>query len=220
MLEEMFFGHRLDQRERIFMNEEIVGTPAAPRYYQGPSAIRGDYHVRIRYFTYETDEGLVVGRNTNHTFTIERAARDVWPYIKDFNLWQNGYGYYYTGVVGDLEGKEFYIAKKDTPLANKVNETMGLSYTVLKVVPEHIIVIRQGIPEDGSTGGISPGFHVITLNEQSDRTLVTIYTEHARRTQGKNVVEALASFQAGGEETLRKFRDSFIPMLKQLVCKS
>src|SRR5687767_9270596 len=90
--------------------ESGPGTVLAPKYYEGPVDIAGDVHVRIRYFTYLTDEGLVSGRNTNHMFTIERPARQVWPYIKDFNLWQNAYGFYYSGVVGDLEGKFFHIS--------------------------------------------------------------------------------------------------------------
>jgi hypothetical protein len=41
------------------------------------------------------------------------------------------------------------------------------------------------VPTDGSNGGISPGLHVITLNEHEGTTVVTFYTEHASRTTEK-----------------------------------
>jgi len=197
------------------------GTALCPNFYEGPSDARGDYHARIRCFTYLTGEGLVAGRNTSQTFTIDRPAKEVWPYIKDFNLWQNGYGYYYSGVVGDLEGEHFFITSKDTPRKNAANEQLPKSaksaYQVIKVLPEHLIVIRQPVPEDGSSGGVSPGFHVIMLTEHDGKTTVTLYTEHAARTSDKTEEEALARFRNGAEETLRKFRDSFIPTLKRLI---
>jgi len=39
------------------------GTARNPRYYDGPADVVGDVHLRIRYFAYETDEGLAAGRN-------------------------------------------------------------------------------------------------------------------------------------------------------------
>jgi hypothetical protein len=73
------------------------------------------------------------------------------------------------------------------------------------------------VPADGSNGGISPGFHVITLNEHDRKTVVTFYTEHSSRTTDKTEEEALAPFRETAEETLRRFRDDFIPTLKRLV---
>lgn len=202
------------------MNAETPKAPTVqlPKYSEGPSDVTGDVSVRIRYVTYQTDQGLVAGRNNNDVFIIDKPAKDVWPYFKDFNVWQTGYGYHYTGVVGDLEGSAVRIVPINTPKDNNANETMlGTPYEVLKVVPEHLIILYQPPPEDGSTGGISPGFHVFTLNEQAGKTVVTIFTSHASRAKDKTEEELLTPFRSGAEETLRKFRDSFIPALKKAV---
>ena len=221
----------------ITADRPAVGSAASASsrtFYEGPSDVQGDVHLRIRYFTYQTAEGLVAGRNTNEMFTIDRPAKSVWPYLKDFNLWQNAYGFYYSGVVGDLEGRSFQISSRlkrsessdedrfESLVSAKIdpNEPLQQSpfkYDVLRVVPEHLIVISQPVPEDGSTGGVSPGFHVLMLNEHSGKTVVTFFTEHAARTQDKTEEEALAPYREGSQETLRKFRDCFIPALKKLV---
>lgn len=210
------------------------GSSSARKYYEGPTANQGDVHIRIRYFTYETAQGLVAGRNTNHLFTIDRPAKDIWPYLKDFNLWQNPYGFYYSDVVGDIEGSTFTLSTRIQPnekehqnryeslVSGEVDPHGPLrpspfKYLVLKSVPEHLIAIHQPVPEDGSTGGISPGFHLFMLNEHEGKTVVTIYTEHATRTIGKSEEEALSPYKVSADETVRKFRDNFIPTLKKLV---
>jgi hypothetical protein len=198
-----------------------TGTVSAPTWYEGPTDVDGDVHLRIRFFTYPTADGIVAGRNTNELFTIDRPARDVWPVVSDFNLWHNVSDYYYSGVVRDLYTSEervlgtgafgITVRRRDEP--DEVTD----DYVVLKVVPEHLIVIFQPVPEDGGNGGVSPGFHVITLNEFGGRTTVTFYTEHASRSAAATEEEALAEWRAGADETLRRFRDDFIPTLKRLV---
>jgi hypothetical protein len=198
-----------------------TGTVASPTYYEGPSATAGDVQLRIRYFTYETDRGLVAGRNTSEIFTIEHPARDVWPVVSDFNLWHNVSDYYYSGVLRDL----YTSAERDlgtgtfriTVKYSDKPDYQTDDYVVLKVVPEHLIVLFQPVPTDGSNGGVSPGFHVITLNETDGKTVVTFYTEHSSRTTGQTVDEALAPYRETAAETLRRFRDDFIPTLKRLV---
>src|SRR4051794_30240256 len=112
------------------------GTVQAPTYYDGPADVTGDVHLRIRYFTYQTEAGMVAGRNTNEMFTIERPAKDVWPYLKDFNLWQNAYGFAYSGIVGDLEGGNFYISARlkssgeEGDLANRTLLEQDLTATI------------------------------------------------------------------------------------------
>ena len=102
-------------------------------------------------------------------------------------------------------------------------------YYVEKVVPEHLIVISQPIPEPGAdtelpgmVGGISPGFHVFTLHEHDDRTHVAIILYHAAyasRDEDRSVESALAPWRAPGmlPEWHRKWRDDFIPTLKNLI---
>jgi hypothetical protein len=42
---------------------------------------------------------MAVGWYIDVMFTIERPPKDVWPYFKDFNPWQNANGYYWSAVV-------------------------------------------------------------------------------------------------------------------------
>jgi uncharacterized protein YndB with AHSA1/START domain len=204
--------------------DSAEGTVQAPRYLEGPAEVVGDVHLRIRYFTYRTDKGLVAGRNTSHLFTIDRPARDIWPIVSDFNLWHNPAGYFYSGVLRDLYSSEERDLGSGTfrITVKKPNEPdlETDDYVVLNVVPEHLIVLFQPVPTDGSNGGLSPGFHVITLNEHDGKTVVTFYTEHASRTRDKTEEEALAPFRETADETLRRFRDVFIPTLKRLVDES
>src|SRR5262245_4677875 len=103
----------------------------SPRaYHDGPADIVGDIRVRGRFFTQETSKGLIAGATWNFMFVIHHPAKDVWPVFKDFNAWQNSYGHYYSGVVGDLEGRTFALGTADD---------LGVPrYEVLKVIPEHL----------------------------------------------------------------------------------
>jgi hypothetical protein len=90
-------------------------------------------------------------------------------------------------------------------------------YVVLRVIPEHLIVQFQPVPEDGSNGGVSPGFHVTMLNEHDGKTVVTTNMEHAARVPGKTEEEALAECRATIGDPLGFWRDHFIPALRSLV---
>jgi hypothetical protein len=173
-----------------------------------------------------------VGRNNTDVFTIDRPARDIWPFIKDFNLWEGSH-FVYSGVIGDLEGQTFFLSAREAPpdpskgyfeqaLSAKRDPTQPLRrspyiYQVLKVVPEHLIVFHQPVPIDGGNGGISPGFHLIVLDEHEGRTTVTFYTSHMTRATGKSEEEMLAPFRATTNDLISKFKDNFIPSLKKLV---
>jgi uncharacterized protein YndB with AHSA1/START domain len=195
-----------------------AATAQNPKYYDGPAETQGDVRLHQRYFTYPSDAGWVAGKCFNAMFTIERPAREVWPHLKDLNRWQNPYGHYYSGVVGDLEGKTFFIS--DKPNDPGPPKAAIWSYEVLRVIPEHAIVVTQPIPKDGSTGGIRPGFHVFTLNEHDGKTVVTVLMEHASRNKDMTEEEALVPWQKMAPESQRKWRDSFIPTLKKLVYES
>jgi len=183
-----------------------------PDYIDGPGDFQQDVGIQARFFTNSTDAGLEAGAIVSLIFTIDRPAKAVWSYFKDFNLWQNATQHYYSGVVGDLEGKTFALGLDKNDLGPQ-------RYNVIRVVPEHFIVIHQPIPADGSTGGVSPGFHVFTLNEHGGKTVITGYMQHSTRTRGKSVEEALAYWRGAdmAPEWVRKWRDEFIPALKQLV---
>jgi hypothetical protein len=195
------------------------GTVLAPTYYEGPFVIQDDVHIRRRYYTYRTEEGLVAGTTLSVMFTIDRPQREVWPYIKDFNLWQNPFTHFYSGVIGDLDGKTFALSLDRNDLGKH-------RYQVVRVIPEHVIAIYQPALEENSPyipglGGISPGFHVFMLNEHAGKTVVTILMEHASYASGDpdmRVEEALGPWRAGpGPEGVRKWHEDFIPELKRLV---
>jgi len=213
------------------VSENIVvqprGTRQAPIFYDGPSDAKGDVSIQSRFFTYRADVGLVAGWDCNVTFRIDRPASEVWPYAKDFNLWQSKFDHYYSGVVGDLEGQTFGLSDKpDDP---------GLPhfYRVEKVAPEYLIVVSQPALTDEEAraygfpgfGGVSAGFHLLLLNECGGETILTMFMEHAcvmargADADQMNDEEALGWWRDEGmaPEWLRKWRDDFIPTLKGLV---
>jgi hypothetical protein len=199
------------------------GTVDAPTFHEGPSVDDGDVHLRQRLFTYETADGLVAGQDISVSFTLDRGAGDVWPFVRDFNLWQNAYGYFYSGNLGQLYGDETLQLGTGTfritvRLPGDPEWTTG-DYVVLRVIPEHLIVLYQPVPNDGSTGGVSPGFHVVRLDELGGKTNVSLTMEHAMRTTEKTEEEVLAFWLESAVEVNRFWHDIFIPTLRELVQK-
>lgn len=147
---------------------------------------------------------MVIGVTINVVFTIDRPAKIVWPYFGDFNPWMNPGGYYVSGVVGNLYskgdrflGRELYrfsIRSGDEP--PKENEC---DYEVLRIIPEHLLVVHQLLPEDGSSGGVCPGFHTHMFNERDGKTTVTNLMEHSMGTP--NEAEAEKALVAWREDT-------------------
>lgn len=198
----------------------MSATVSNPTYHEGPVFESNDLVQRRRYFTYDTEAGLVSGTTVQVTFSIDRPPKDVWPYLKDFNLWQNAYGHYYSDVVGDLySSAELDLGRTPFHISEKPNGPPVSRYQVLRVIPEQAIVIFQPIPEDGGNGGVSRGFHMFMLSENQGKTVVNILMEHATRTSGKTVEEALAYWrdEKMAPEWQRKWRDHFVPTLKKLV---
>ncbi len=191
---------------RTDAGEEVAVTR---RYHDGPADAIGDVRVRGRFFTQETESGLIAGATWNVMFVIDRPVKDVWPVFKDFNAWQNSFGHYYSGVVGDLEGRTFALGTAD--------DLGPPRYEVLKVIPEYLIVIRQPIPDDEGNGGISPGFHAFTLSEHAGSTTITATMEHSTRTSDLSETDALRRWQEFAPEWQQKWRDIFIPALRKLV---
>lgn len=199
-------------------NHQSQGTVQAPRYYEGHAEVAGDVRQHQRYFTYQTDGGLVSGTATSVLFTIERPSSEVWPHLQDFNLWQNKYGHYYTSPLGELYTNEVHdLGKQTFRISATPGEPGPHQYQVLRVVPEYGLAIFQPVPTDGSNGGISRGFHMVTLHEHEGKTLVSFLMEHAVRTTDKTEEEALGYWRELAPEWRRKWRESFIPTLKELV---
>jgi hypothetical protein len=201
-----------------------AGTAADPNYYDGIDEIHEDVRQNTRLFTYRCAEGLVAGNRTSVSFSIDRPASEVWPYARDWNTWQNQSSHYYSGILGDLEGKTFSLSLQP-------NDTERPHfYHVLKVMPEHLIVIHQP-PNPGDdaepTGlpgysGVSPGFHVLMVNEHGGKSEIHVVMEHAAVMARPSDPElsdddSLAPWRELLPEWHRKWRDEFIPNLKKLV---
>jgi hypothetical protein len=193
------------------------GTASSPKYREAFDEQHDDLKISGRYFTFDTEEGMVAGATIDLTCTFDRPARDVWPYFKDHTPWQDAYHHYYSGVLGDLEGKTFMIntEPRDWPKHR---------YEVVRVVPEHIIIINQPIPDDDGysvaggqpQGGVNPGVMAFLLSEYGGETVANIFMEHRFRTTTLTEDEALATFW-WMPDALLKWREVFIPALKMLV---
>ena len=202
------------------------GTVLEPVYYDGPEETIDDVSLSQQLFSYETAEGLVVGRTFNVIFTVDRPVTEVWPLFKDFNRWQNQFGHFYSGVVGDLYSSEEHDLGEETFAMSTDPENLGRhEFSILRVIPQQAMIIFQPIAEEGATesrfffgrGGVSPGFHIYMLNRQGNKTLVTILMEHATRVKDISVEEALKPWWTMVDAGHRKFRDLMIPGFKDML---
>jgi hypothetical protein len=96
---------------------------------------------------------------------------------------------------------------------------------VIRVIPEHVIIVQQPIPDEGedysiaaghSQGGVSPGVMVFMISEYGGQTVLNIFMEHRFRTSTLTEDEAIATFW-WMPDALLKWREVFIPALKMLV---
>ena len=194
------------------------GTASSPKFREAFDEQHDDLKLSGRYYTFETDEGLVAGATVDLTCTFDKPARDVWPYFKDHTLWQDAYNHYYSGVLGDLEGKGFMINTEPRDFAKD-------RYDVLRVIPEHVIIVNQPIPGEDEhysvaagqpQGGVNPGVMVFMISEYGGQTVLNIFMEHRFRTKTLSEDEAIETFW-WMPDALLKWREVFIPALKMLV---
>jgi hypothetical protein len=182
----------------------------------GPADVDGDVRIHQRFYTEDTEAGKVVGKTLSVLFTIDRPASVVWPHLKDFNPWQNDYGHYYSGVIGDLEGQTFRIGASPDDLDGEHQ------YKVVRVIPEHVIVVLQ--PQMAKPGQ-SPDSHTIMLNEHGGTSTVSIVMQHATLLDDPAEEEETAAFyREVAKESQRKWRDIFIPTpeaarRRELTCR-
>src|SRR5262249_16615630 len=147
----------------------LMATAAAlgdRAYVEGSTWTDGDDRLHTTYFTYRIDAGLVGGARMTVHFAVEGTRKEVWPFLKDFNAWANSRGYFYDSVVGDQEGKSFRLSLDPN------NFEGAMSYDVLKVIPEYVLVVSQPVPAGAygvgdltiGEGGVSAGFHIVGLD--------------------------------------------------------
>lgn len=198
-----------------------IESTASRTYHESIVHSKDDEQLRFRLYTYRTPTGdLVAGAATNVMFTINRPASQVWAVLKDFNRWQNEHKYFYSGVLGDLEGKSF-------SLSVGVNEPKPHYYEVVKAIPEYLLILNQPVLPEGESagfpgrGGVSPGFHVFLLNEHDGRTTVTVYMEHSTKANETDENAALAPWRERAKTIwLGRWRDDFIRSLKAEIHKT
>ena len=187
----------------------VQGTERVVSWTDGPRDVDGDVKIHQRFYTEDTEAGKVVGKTLSMLFTIDAPASNVWPHLKDFNPWQTEYGHYYSGVIGDLEGQTFRIGASADDLDGEHQ------YEVVRVIPEHLMVVLQ--PQMAAEDQ-SPDSHTVMLNEHDGKSTVSIVMQHARLLgEGDSEAETIAFFQDMAKESQRKWRDIFIPTLKQQV---
>jgi hypothetical protein len=199
--------------------QALWGSVGSPRVHDTISDVTEDVRLNGRYYSYVIDAGLVVGVTLSAMCVIDRPVKEVWPVYKDFNLWQNSYDHHYSGVVGDLEGQTFSL---------RIGEFEIPGYRVIRVIPEYLIVFDQLIPEKWpdifpGLGLVSPGFMSFGLDEYEGETHIAVFMEHASvmaRTQDIETTtedDAIGPWRPMMTDGVRKWRDVFIPNLKELV---
>jgi hypothetical protein len=206
-----------------------AGTRDRPTYREAFAEVDGEDRLRGQYYAYRSELGLVAGMLLSVAFTIDAPRAAVWPYLKDFNLWMNAAGYYYSGVVGDLEGRSFRAGAAPDDFDGPHR------YDVVRVIPEYLIVFSQPTPEGAyvnpvtgkpfGSGGVSAGFHSVAIEEFGGRTYVDFHMEHGSVAAGPDEAdgidfdEAVAAWRELTDSSLPRWRDIFIPTLRKLVAE-
>lgn len=190
----------------------IERSPSIIQYLDGTSEAQADVRLQFRYYTRSFVEWDMVGVVASISFMLDAPVAKTWPYFKDFNLWHYTGNYFYSGVVGDLEGRTFRLSKVP-------NEAGPHQYRVLRVIPEHLIEWDQ---PPSWMGGAQPydGYGAYMLNEYGQRTLATVLMTHAHRTADQTTVEILEFWRGAVAAALVNWRDAFIPTLKKAVMGS
>jgi hypothetical protein len=144
---------------------------------------------------------------------IPRGVREVWRHFKDFNSWQNRYGYYYDGVMGDEEGYIVHMSDRTN------NYGLNIPYLVRKAVPEQLLYLEsQPYPFIDKSGTWS-GHNVMTLQERDGETFITIFMEHTWQSQTRTVEDLRHIVQGAVDAAVKFWREFFIPDLEALVLK-
>jgi hypothetical protein len=206
----------------------VDGTVQSPKFHDGDADTNGDERLSYRLYSYGRGADRVVGAQWSVMLELDRPAKDVWLNFKDWSRWQSQYGYNYSGVVGELYsdpdrdlGEETFHITFKMPDGTERDTT---DYRVLMVIPERLVVVFQPVQpqgvvrwEDGSQGGMSPGFHVMMLNEHDGKTAISVLMEHSSRRPDLTDDEALDWWRPVAAEVHRFWRDIFIPNLKNIV---
>lgn len=185
---------------------------ASTTYLEGVEESAEGAHFNFRYYMRGAGEARTVGTIATMSFSVDAPVAVVWPIFKDSNLWHNAGGYYYSGVLGDLEGRTFRLSKAP-------NEDGPHQYRVIKVIPEHLIIFEQPGPWEG---GALPydGYGVYELSEHDGRTTVTVLMQHANRPGAQSNEAAIGFWRPVVAAGHTRWRDVFIPTLRARVARA
>jgi len=200
--------------------EALWGTVSSPKVHDTITDIEGDLRQHARFYSYINDLGLAVGVTLSVMCTFDASAKEVWPHYKDFNSWQSSYDHHYSAVVGDLGPGQ--------PFSLRIGDFDPIDYNVFRVIPEYLILFDQPVPKEWPDifpghGLISPGVMSFGLDEYDGETQAAIFMEHASvmaRTEDietTTVEDAIEPWRPMIVDGIRKWRDIFIPNLKELV---
>ena len=206
------------------------GTVVAPNYSELMDFKEGEFGFHLKNFTYMSSKGPVAGIVASISFVVDAPAKDVWPVLKDFNNWEGPFGIRYTGANGELVSWGDLYTDEDQGLGEQtfrygasVNNYsfQSVPSRVIKVIPEHLLMMWEVPPTDGSTEGLSPGDSTVLINDYQGKSYVNVIFHHSERFKVKTEKEALEKSAFGinykAEYRMKTFRDQFIPKLRELV---
>jgi hypothetical protein len=186
----------------------------AIRTLDGPLEITDGLRMARQYQLYRTSEGLVSATTFDVRFTVEAPRTAVWPVFRDLNAWHGAVNHY-SGIVADLEGKDFHLSSAAD------RGSWRITYHVVRVIPEHLIVFSGPLPYDVRTaegpGQRIGGTNVFMLTDRDNATDVHCLLEQGRRDRNWSEEEALAPWRQQAQGSQDKWRDHFVPTLKRLV---
>lgn len=143
----------------------------------------------------------------------------VWSVFKDFDLWMNRFGYFWSSVPANNEYRYVYL--HDKPWPNDLNPSSGVPptrYIVRRVIPERIIYF-DSLPEPIGDGkdGVWTGHNVMSLYEEHGRTTIAIVMEHTWYSETMSIEELRAEAKVVLDSGLVFWRDYFIADLNAAV---
>jgi len=146
-------------------------------------------------------------------------ARQVWPILKDANLWMRRFGYEWDGIPADHE--DHYISLGNTGSANNMKYGSGghrTVYVVRKVIPEQLIY-QDSLPiRMIDKDGVWSGHNLTSLREHEGRTTINVFMEHTWFSETLSLDELRQEARGAMFGSAVAFwREYFIPDLLALI---
>lgn len=195
----------------------LIGGSAAPtndavtRYYSFDHSF-GDVVYNRTVFSYTLDGEAVAGYVADVQFTIEQPAAVVWLVMRDFNLWQNEFGHFYSRAFGDSP-------REMVAISDRTDGEPQNFYIVEHIIPEHLIVYSQPVLRQKGIKNI--GTHVFLLTEHVGGTTISVLMQHAHQAPNLDIEETVKRYRDLLEgDTAHKWSRVLAPTLRKLVMDS